>query len=100
MFNLKNEILELNSNPINLNCCVYFDNDAKKEFSDIEKQILFIEVTINNLCNNLIKAKENLISNLVIRKDFFDNEKKANQKLLHLLSKKTNAFNSELHNCN
>jgi hypothetical protein len=47
-----------------------------KKYSDLENQIIFIENTIAAQIVDLKKLKENLISNLIIRKDLIDEEKK------------------------
>jgi len=99
MMTLNKEILKLKNNPIEIYKCIYFDKEKIKEYSEIEKEILFIENTINDLIKNLVKLKENFITSLLLRKDFFDTEKK-NNKLLNLLITNTTDFNSELNNGN
>ncbi len=96
--NMQREIIELINNPIMIDQCVYLNDHMIEEYSKIEKQIFSIEILINSLCTDLIKLKENLISNLVIRKDFFDNEKKSNEKLFSMLEKKNENFNKDLEN--
>jgi hypothetical protein len=89
---LKDEILNLSKNPIELKNCSFLDPLIIKEYSDVENQIIFIENIISSQISDLKKLKENLISNLIIRKDFFDEEKKKSENLMKLLKEKNKEF--------
>jgi hypothetical protein len=89
---LKDEILNLSKNKIELKNCNFFDPLIIKEYSDIENQLIYIENTISTQIFELKKLKENLISNLIIRKDFFDEEKKKSENLMKILKQKNKEF--------
>ena len=97
--NIDTEMKKFSQISIDLNECVYFNNDKNAEISNIPNLLMEYEKDFSKIIEKVDKIKDLLMKNLIHKQDQFNNYKMQNQQRMLILKQKVEIFNKNLSKC-
>ncbi len=97
--NIDSEIKKFSQISLELNDCVYFNNDKDTEISNIPNLLMDYEKDFAKIIEKVDKIKDLVFKNFIQKKDQFNNYKTQNQQKLLVFKQKVEIFNKNLAKC-